>query len=886
MVDTIKFSQMTDGGDIANDDKVPGLLSGANVLFNNPWTFLPPGTTAERPTPSSTINYRLRFNTDEQLYEYYDATLGAWTQLQESAFTVGPFITYTADTSLPDAQNLGLLANGILKQTISTGSATLNIAVNDTDYYGPGMTGYFQAPAGVKDSNGNIVLGFVSTASSVNYLNITNYSTGGYPRLSAAGSDANIQLGLVAKGNRYPLLIGGTTSSIGCGWAIDGTAQAILNNIGGLTGTRTVTWQDSDGVVAFLGDIPAPPSGPYVIYTADLGIPGAQNIGALSSGILKQTVSGGVSTLAIALNDTDYYGPGMTGYIQAPAGIKDSNGNIILSFSSTASAVNYLEIANNFTGGAPNLHVNGANADIILGLRSKGQGAVALESLSPSPVQIYSGAGFQHETIFTMADTAATRTVTWQDADGTVAYLSDIPAGTPSALTATPDTNVTITLGGTPATALLEATSITLGWTGQLSFARGGTNASLTASNGGIVYSTASAMAILAGTVTANLPLLSGSTTAPSWGSFPLLLGGALTTAGALTTIGAFSSTFTFTNTTSVTFPTSGTLATTSQLLTSPLTTKGDLWAWSTTNARLPVGSSDGQILQVSSAAATGLAYSTATYPATTTINQILYSSAANTITGLATANNAILVTNGSGVPSLSTTLPSGIAIKSVNLQQFAAGTTTYTPSSNMVSIIVEIIGGGGGAGGSLGGSAGNFSTSGGGTGGGYCRKIYTSAQLGANAAVIVGAFGQGGNAGNNAGNDGGDSTFTPAGAGAALFAPGGTHGSGAASSTTLTTSGSAIANTPTGGDLNIAGQDGGAGAITSITTGIFLLASGGGSALGQGAPMIVKAFGSSYQGHDGVGYGAGGGGAGSSTVSKSGGSGTDGICLVWEFIA
>src|ERR1043166_5338968 len=127
MVDTIKFSQMTDGGNLANDDKTPGLQGGANVLFNNPWTFLPPGTTAQRPTPSAAVNFRLRFNTEDQLYEYYDAVLGQWTQLQESAFTQGPFITYTASASLPDAQNLALLADGILTQTISGGIATLDI---------------------------------------------------------------------------------------------------------------------------------------------------------------------------------------------------------------------------------------------------------------------------------------------------------------------------------------------------------------------------------------------------------------------------------------------------------------------------------------------------------------------------------------------------------------------------------------------------------------------------------------------------------------------------------------------------------------------------------------------------------------------------------------
>jgi hypothetical protein len=56
---------------------------------------------------------------------------------------------------------------------------------------------------------------------------------------------------------------------------------------------------------------------------------------------------------------------------------------------------------------------------------------------------------------------------------------------------------------------------------GILGLSQGGTNANLTASNGGIVYSTASSFAILPGTSTANLCLLSGSSSAPSWGSCP-----------------------------------------------------------------------------------------------------------------------------------------------------------------------------------------------------------------------------------------------------------------------------------------------------------------------------------------------------------------------------
>ncbi len=46
------------------------------------------------------------------------------------------------------------------------------------------------------------------------------------------------------------------------------------------------------------------------------------------------------------------------------------------------------------------------------------------------------------------------------------------PTVTPSALTKTDDTNVTLTLGGSPSTALLAATSLTLGWTGTLADSR------------------------------------------------------------------------------------------------------------------------------------------------------------------------------------------------------------------------------------------------------------------------------------------------------------------------------------------------------------------------------------------------------------------------------
>lgn len=57
-------------------------------------------------------------------------------------------------------------------------------------------------------------------------------------------------------------------------------------------------------------------------------------------------------------------------------------------------------------------------------------------------------------------------------------------SGVGAALTRTNDTNVTLTLGGSPSTALVNAASLTLSWTGLLGLARGGTNADLSATGG------------------------------------------------------------------------------------------------------------------------------------------------------------------------------------------------------------------------------------------------------------------------------------------------------------------------------------------------------------------------------------------------------------------
>lgn len=125
----------------------------------------------------------------------------------------------------------------------------------------------------------------------------------------------------------------------------------------------------------------------------------------------------------------------------------------------------------------------------------------------------------------------------------------------------------------------VTSTGLTTTYNNIVPLTKGGTNANLVASNGGIFYSTATAGAILSGTAAARRMLQSGATAAPTW--------------------------------------------------------------------------------------------STATWPATTTINRLLYSSAANTVAEVTTANSAALVTSSAGVPTYSATMTNG---------QVIIGSTGATP--------------------------------------------------------------------------------------------------------------------------------------------------------------------------------------------------------------
>lgn len=258
MIETIKMSEFIDGGDIENNNTTIGLEDSNNVRFNNPWTFLKPGSTGDRPAPSSAIDYRLRLNTTLESYEYYSPVLAEWIQIQDSIdVQTFPFVIYTDEPLLPNSFNLGSLGDGILKQSVLAGVATPAIAINGTDYYGPGYTGYINAPQGFKGEFDEITLKLNSYgASSVNYLQIENSISGLPVTMRALGSDPDVEIDYYSKGiaihSFYTL---GSTPAFN--WNTGTTYQHVTSfSFPDTANNVNVTFQDFSGTLAYLSDIP------------------------------------------------------------------------------------------------------------------------------------------------------------------------------------------------------------------------------------------------------------------------------------------------------------------------------------------------------------------------------------------------------------------------------------------------------------------------------------------------------------------------------------------------------------------------------------------------------------------------------------------------------
>jgi hypothetical protein len=211
-------------------------------------------------------------------------------------------------------------------------------------------------------------------------------------------------------------------------------------------------------------------------------------------------------------------------------------------------------------------------------------------------------------------------------------------------------------------------------------------------------------------------------------------------------------------------------------------------------------------------------------------------------------------------------------------VQRFTtAGGHTYTPSSNIKGVWVEIVGGGGAGGGCAATGAGQVSTTAGGQGGAYAKFYLPRSAWSTTVAVTVGAGGTG--ASGLAGGNGGNTSFgafgtAPGGQGGGTMAAGSTYSASVGGDSAQAFSGSAT------DVLFIPGSEG----LNSVrfSASLGYVGTGGGSHLVGRVRATNDTTGTGSTGRT-----PGGGGCGAynraSQAVDVGGDGGAGICIVTE---
>ena len=232
---------------------------------------------------------------------------------------------------------------------------------------------------------------------------------------------------------------------------------------------------------------------------------------------------------------------------------------------------------------------------------------------------------------------------------------------------------------------------------------------------------------------------------------------------------------------------------------------------------------------------------------------------------------------------SSGTVMYTGTAITQIKTFVFTSN-ATYTPSTGMQYVLIEMCGAGGGGGGSQSGTVGSS-----GAAGGYIKQLLTASEVGASLALVIPAGGSGGGT-NTGGNTGGNTTVSTPSNVIVLTANGGSGGLGGVSGVSGLTGGTfgGTASVSTGSVTYTGLYIKGGGSSASFTiTNICLNSLPGVNPLsttsaGQGGGS------GGFVATTGNGYGAGGGCAVSDATggNRSGVAGTSGVVFITEYIS
>lgn len=264
-----------------------------------------------------------------------------------------------------------------------------------------------------------VVLTGGTTQTNSSWLQTATVTTVGTDAITFVQFTASLPMNVASGGTgvtsftAYAPIVGGTTTTGSLQSITLGAAGTLFQSagVGALPGFTTTTYPTTNAINTIMFASSANVLGVITPVNNAVLISSAGGIPSMST-----TLPSGISATSMVLT---------TPVIDI---VRSAAGTNIVSYSSVASAVNYIGFTNSATGSPLIINAFGTDSNIDIEFVSKGTGLVRLISDNlTTPVQIESGTSHQHKTIFAMSNTNATRTVTFKDADGTLAFTSDIP---------------------------------------------------------------------------------------------------------------------------------------------------------------------------------------------------------------------------------------------------------------------------------------------------------------------------------------------------------------------------------------------------------------------------------------------------------------------------
>jgi len=266
-----------------------------------------------------------------------DGATISYNNLSDKPFIPTPvvaakYVLNEAYTGLDSAQSLGALTTGIVKNTISGTVGTLSIAQGDTDYLVPNVA--ITPATGTKitaDAQGLVTT--VANATTADIADSTGRRYTTEAQQTILGNTSNTNSGDVTLATNNGLTLANQVIGMGTPSTI---TNATTNNVTGATHTHALTLTIPTDISAV----------PYIIKgTSVTGVTNAQAMGNLATGIVKNTITTGVQSIAQA--GTDYVAPNPA----ITAGVKhlvsyDVKGLVTSGVAPTATDVNLGNVTN------------------------------------------------------------------------------------------------------------------------------------------------------------------------------------------------------------------------------------------------------------------------------------------------------------------------------------------------------------------------------------------------------------------------------------------------------------------------------------------------------------------------------------------------------------